>query len=237
MNLARVDPRAAQYECRAIHRGESHYVEMASHAPEGTSHALDIGCGSGRLVLRLAERVRFVIGLDLSPSMIELAQEHQTRQRTANVAWVIANAEHLPFATASFDYVTSHSALRFTDLDQSLPEIRRLIQTRGRLYIRDLVLSSRGLTSLILRAKRALRWTFKIYRTYGLLGALRSSVYFLSPTALETSRRQGMSTDFFETSYRCHFPSSEILKQNAFRLVSWQNMDSTNGSLHQGGDS
>ena len=36
---------------------------------------LDIGCGGGRYALALAERVGYVVGIDVSPKMIENARE------------------------------------------------------------------------------------------------------------------------------------------------------------------
>lgn len=43
--------------------------------------ALDAGCGTGRVAVELAARGIEVIGVDLDPSMIEVAREHSTAVR------------------------------------------------------------------------------------------------------------------------------------------------------------
>ncbi len=43
--------------------------------PAGHSRALDFGCGAGRVTLPLAERFAAVVGVDIAPSMLELARE------------------------------------------------------------------------------------------------------------------------------------------------------------------
>jgi 2-polyprenyl-3-methyl-5-hydroxy-6-metoxy-1,4-benzoquinol methylase len=47
----------------------------------GTKTILDIGCGSGRFTIPLAERGMDVVGIDYSPEMIRLA-EHRVKVRT-----------------------------------------------------------------------------------------------------------------------------------------------------------
>ena len=48
-------------------------------APQRFDRALDFGCGMGRLTRALADRFEYVLGLDISPRMIEVAQEFDSR--------------------------------------------------------------------------------------------------------------------------------------------------------------
>ncbi|MYT29580.1 class I SAM-dependent methyltransferase [Streptomyces sp. MspMP-M5] len=54
---------------------------MLRAVPTGCGDALDVGCGDGLLVRKLAERAKHVTGIDKSPEMIarahELAADHQ----------------------------------------------------------------------------------------------------------------------------------------------------------------
>ena len=68
---------------------------------------VDVGCGTGSLVLAAKRRVGTegtVTGVDASPEMIALARRKATRRR-ADVEFQVATAERLPFAAASVDAV------------------------------------------------------------------------------------------------------------------------------------
>lgn len=73
---------------------------------------IDIACGTGAQVFRLAERARRVVGVDLSESMIEYANKQGEKQSVENVAFVVADATKcLPFADNEFDVATMSLAL------------------------------------------------------------------------------------------------------------------------------
>ena len=69
-----------------------------------TSRVLEIGVGTGRIALPLAEHVDTVYGLDLSrPMMLRL----QTKQSDEPIYLVQGDATRLPFADHSFDAVVA----------------------------------------------------------------------------------------------------------------------------------
>src|SRR5262252_1100231 len=51
------------------------YVESLGLRPERTGSALDFGCGVGRLTRALARRFHQCLGLDISATMVGIAQE------------------------------------------------------------------------------------------------------------------------------------------------------------------
>src|SRR5215467_894360 len=51
------------------------YVESLGLKPERTASALDFGCGVGRLTRVLARHFHQCLGVDISPTMIRMAQE------------------------------------------------------------------------------------------------------------------------------------------------------------------
>lgn len=63
---------------------------------------LDVGAGTGRLSLPLANRGAVVTALDVSPKMLELV-----KRKNAKINIVVGDAESLPFADGSFDIVTA----------------------------------------------------------------------------------------------------------------------------------
>jgi ubiquinone/menaquinone biosynthesis C-methylase UbiE len=67
------------------------------------ARVLEVGCGQGRLTWRYGREAARVLGVD--PQLELLAAAHQSRPGdwTAGVAFVQAQAEHLPFPPLRFD--------------------------------------------------------------------------------------------------------------------------------------
>jgi SAM-dependent methyltransferase len=68
------------------------------------SRILDVGCGYGRLAVPLAVAGHQVKGLDLSPTMIEAAQENAAAAGVS-IPFVVGSMTDLPYDEASFDVV------------------------------------------------------------------------------------------------------------------------------------
>ena len=102
---------------------------------------LDLGCGTGSttLLLKQAFPEAEVIGLDLSPYMLVVA-EHKAKQSGLEIEWRHANAEQTGFPIASFDLVTASLLFHETPpaIAQSiLRESDRLLTVGGELLILD----------------------------------------------------------------------------------------------------
>ena len=110
---------------------------MAEGLPESPK-LLDIGCGTGDMLLLQAEACPSaqITGLDFSPNMLEVA-----RERVGNnpqVELVQGNALALPFEDDSFDGATFAFALRNTaDYAQALSEALRVLRPGGALVVID----------------------------------------------------------------------------------------------------
>ncbi len=72
--------------------------------------AVDFGCGLGRVSQWLAKRFTRVVGVDISPRMLELAESYNSEP--APITFVRGNEENIPLATASADFVYSFIALQ-----------------------------------------------------------------------------------------------------------------------------
>ncbi len=96
---------------------------VAEHAPG--ARVLEVGCGTGLLLSRIAPIASRAVGVDLSPGMIARA-----RDRGLNV--VRGSAVALPFADASFDVVYSFKVLAHVpDIDTALREAVRVTRPGG----------------------------------------------------------------------------------------------------------
>lgn len=93
---------------------------------------LDLGCGTGFVARALAQRFRGarVVGLDLSPAMVE--QANARRGRWSRCRYVCADAERLPLASGSMDLVVSNLALQWCDAATAFAEIARVLRPGGR---------------------------------------------------------------------------------------------------------
>ncbi len=99
---------------------------------------LDIACGSGEMVELLVKRpdVDFVVGLDLSWQMLEYAVRKRKFDKSA---YVMGDAESLPFPDGTFDSVTIAFGIRnFPDKPRSLKEIHRVLKPGGVLAVVDM---------------------------------------------------------------------------------------------------
>jgi demethylmenaquinone methyltransferase/2-methoxy-6-polyprenyl-1,4-benzoquinol methylase len=108
-------------------------VELARVGPN--DRVLDLACGTGDLAARSAALGAEVVGLDLTPKMLELAARRCTGAR---VHWCTGDICSLPISDTSFSVVTVGYGLRnVPDLSAALAEIHRVLEPGGRLCALD----------------------------------------------------------------------------------------------------
>jgi SAM-dependent methyltransferase len=116
-------------------------IDMAKIGPE--DDVLDVACGPGLVACPLAEVARHVTGIDLTPAMIEQAQERQRSSGLTNLTWLVGDAVPLPFPNATFPVVvTRYSFHHFLDPKAVLAEMLRVCRPGGRVIVIDVFTSS-----------------------------------------------------------------------------------------------
>lgn len=106
------------------------------HLPPEGSRVLEIGFGSGKLHVELANRYA-MSGLDRAPGMVRLTRRRlMSRSLTSELH--VGNVTALPWADAIFDAVLSTFAFSaFPDADAALDEMARVLKPGGKLIIVD----------------------------------------------------------------------------------------------------
>lgn len=115
---------------------------VALSAVEPGLAILDVGCGFGGTIASLdaaAERLALV-GVNIDPRQLRVAQASVQPRAGSAVRWVEADACALPLEGASFDRaVAVECAFHFASRRRFLAEIARVLVPGGRLAISDLV--------------------------------------------------------------------------------------------------
>jgi ubiquinone/menaquinone biosynthesis C-methylase UbiE len=97
---------------------------------------LDAGCGGGGMPLSFAEEADFVVGIDLADRFGQAGRALARERGLDNMAFVQADGQALPFATASFDAVLSHAVIEHVaDAPRYLRECARVLRPGGWLYL------------------------------------------------------------------------------------------------------
>lgn len=132
-------PQGAAGELMLARMNESHAavtewgLSLVSPAPDAA--VLDIGCGGGATLRRLAMRVPqgHVTGLDYSPVSVACSQAHNAELVNAGRLEVRqGSVEDMPFSDATFDLITTVESFYFWPRPQeNLREVLRVLKEGG----------------------------------------------------------------------------------------------------------
>jgi ubiquinone/menaquinone biosynthesis C-methylase UbiE len=126
--------RAATYD-RLRPADESWWEVFGTLLREGDlrgRRVLEVGCGTGRLTVALAERAHAKVwAVDASPEMLAVARGRAPR----GVAFKEARAEALPFKDAWFERAVAMLVVHVLDRPRAFAEARRVLGDGGRFVI------------------------------------------------------------------------------------------------------
>jgi ubiquinone/menaquinone biosynthesis C-methylase UbiE len=104
---------------------------------------LDVACGAAHAAEQVAPHVRQVVGLDLTPALLELGAGRLREAGITNVLLQEGSAAELPFLDASFDLVFCRAALHhMPDHSGAVAEMARVCRPGGRVVAADMVAPS-----------------------------------------------------------------------------------------------
>lgn len=121
---------------RLLPEYEQAAVDLLDNVQVGTDdYLLDIGCGTGMVTLPAAQRAGRVIGLDMTPNMLDRLREKSRRQSGRRPALVRGDARFLPLETDSHTVVTTSFMLvhlSTEDKRRVFSDVRRVLSSQGR---------------------------------------------------------------------------------------------------------
>jgi ubiquinone/menaquinone biosynthesis C-methylase UbiE len=126
---------AAGYD-RQVLRTYRHAYELSidkARAVLSPEHSvLEIGCGTGIIALGLAPYARQVVGVDISPRMIAMAQGKPEAMQAGNVEFRVCDGYAIPYGGQTFDVVLLFNTLHIVQRPAALLyEAHRLLKPRG----------------------------------------------------------------------------------------------------------
>ena len=116
---------------------------------------LDVGCGGGININRMAKKAKMVYGIDYSIESVNLSREVNHQEISDGKVNVLeGNVEKLPFEDETFDIVTAFETVYFwPDIEKCFGEVKRVLKPGGIFLIG---MESNGSDNLIMKVSEKL---------------------------------------------------------------------------------
>lgn len=164
-------------------------IEKAQISPN--DRIIDIGCGSGRMVIKVSEQLGMngeIIGLEPSKHLIK---ECNKLEKKDNVKFMEGIMESVPFPDNSFDIVLSSLAIHHVpkdDKQKAFKEFNRILKKGGRLLIMD---HGKPYNKMLQVFLFPMRWNILEYQAENFRGEIPNMIKYAFGNVEEKARFYG----------------------------------------------
>jgi SAM-dependent methyltransferase len=132
---------AAGFSSAAAMNDEAAMTMLLDALGAGAGDAvLDVACGPGIVAAAVAPSAARVVGIDLTPEMIELARERCAEAGIGNTRFDLGDVSELPYADGEFSRVVCRYALHHVgDPATVVAEMARVCAPGGRVAVADMI--------------------------------------------------------------------------------------------------
>jgi ubiquinone/menaquinone biosynthesis C-methylase UbiE len=104
---------------------------IAENINSQNTFLLDYGCGDGKYLIKLAELIKYGIGIDISQKEIETAEKECKTKGIENIKFYVMDAMKTEFRDGTFDIIHGNAVLHHLDIEKSIIEIKRILKDNG----------------------------------------------------------------------------------------------------------
>jgi methylase of polypeptide subunit release factors len=102
------------------------------------SSVLDVGCGTGRLAFKLADKCKYIDGIDLSENNIKVAKRNLQRTPSENISFFHSDAEtFLSVNKTHYDYAVLSYVIHEIDEHDRIPLLKLLAEKAKQIIVID----------------------------------------------------------------------------------------------------
>lgn len=194
---------------------------LLENMPKQRGKVLDIGCGSGNRCILLSKYFEQVVGIDISDSLLQIAEKKRNINGINNVSFINMNADEMHFEE-KFDMIISRTTFHHLDIENVLSRCISLINNGGVIYIKDNVSEN----------PTPAKWTYVVgalleflpnWRRYGLKNAQRVFSHSVSREWLShLAEDRYLSESEYYRIYEKYLPGCFFIKEGWAMNVIWK---------------
>lgn len=123
------DREAAIYNVQYLEEQNSKIEDIVNNIRfNQDDHVIDLGCGTGFLFDQIGQKIKILVGIDLSINSLKEAKKRL--KKSSNIALVRADADNIPFLNQIFDKIVAISLLQNMPNNlKTLGEMKRIAKS------------------------------------------------------------------------------------------------------------
>ncbi|WP_409254157.1 class I SAM-dependent methyltransferase [Bacillus sp. SCS-153A] len=108
---------------------------LSEYTPDGSGSLLDLGCGTGEVIVPLARYFGEAYGIDINSEMLEMARKRAEQSGITIIEWKQVSAERIDEVGTSFDLITAGNSFHWMDRETVLRTCHNRLADNGGMVI------------------------------------------------------------------------------------------------------